>query len=142
MASDRGPDSVEHSATGPRSIWRKVGGPLVLYHALVLFGAYLTIRGILDGEPADEYVGVGVIIGGIAVEAAVLAWSAGLTRRAAAVARTVGESGADRTPERRAGTAQCVRCAWEGVAEGSVCPRCGGFLVRPPSLSTPAGEQA
>jgi hypothetical protein len=116
-------------ASGPTSVLRRVGGPLVLYHALILLGAAVLIHGLFAGTMAWEWAGAGLVVAGIGVEVGILLWSAGLSRQA-------GRSGAD-LPARSAGPESvsgewwlCVSCGRLGpFARASICPRCGHTLI-------------
>jgi hypothetical protein len=114
---------------------RLLAGPLLVYHALILIGAYLLVVGILQGPVAYEYVGATLIAGGVVVELTILVWTAGLVRG------SVGASRAEEAPtgddrERRG----CARCGWSGENRGSVCPRCGGPTYREYSAPSPPAD--
>ncbi len=123
------PKPTRRPSMGPRPILRKLGGPLLLYHILILAGAYLVVLGIIDGSPLLQVVGVVSIVAGVVTEAAVLAWSAQLVRRAASA-----KDGSDRETAQPAEASSlrgqlCVRCGWSGRDTGHICPRCAGLLV-------------
>lgn len=115
-------------ATGraPAGLVRTVGPPLLVYHLLIFLGAYFVVAGVLEGSFGSELVGGALVGAGIAVEVAVLVWSAGLTRRAAA------EAVAERPRDPGMGGRRCYRCDWRGDAPGAVCPRCGAYPLAGP----------
>ncbi len=107
----------------------KVLGVLVSNHLLILLGAAVLVvaRQRADGEWAA--VGVTLLVVGIGIEAAVIAWSASLVRRAASARR--------RSPEPLPGStvrgdkALCVSCGWSGSrVPWGLCPRCQRTTVR------------
>jgi len=110
---------------GPRTLLRKVAGPLVAYHALILIGAFLVIAG--GGWGPWRAVGAGLVGVGIALEVAILAWTAALTRSAAAEPTTMGRSLAH--PSRGGARRVCVACGREGVEGIATCPQCGKAVV-------------
>jgi hypothetical protein len=92
---------------------------------LILVGAFLFLWGAASGDAIPYWMGLALIAVGIALEAAVLAWSAGLTRRAAARAAHPGAG----TELPFAARRRCPRCGWTGPRGPLVCPRCSSFLV-------------
>ncbi|HYB79046.1 MAG TPA: hypothetical protein VEG66_04715 [Thermoplasmata archaeon] len=112
---------------------RKVGGPLFLYHVLILLGAYLIVWGWIQRTPAWEIVGAVLVAAGIATEVTVLAWSARLVRRTAARQGPTRRS----TRELPRETWLCVRCGRSESGPCPTCPRCGGTVVK---VAAPDGE--
>jgi len=113
------------AAAGPRRLLRKVGGPLLVYHAMIFAGAFLLITGARWGT--WFLLGILLVVAGIAVELAILAWSASLTRsvRPAVESPRGVEPGALAPSSRRI----CVACGREGNPEAVVCARCGRSVV-------------
>ncbi len=109
---------------------RLVAPPLLAYHALILVGAYVIVRGDTAGSLPLLYTGLAMVAAGIATEAAILAWSARLTLRSAA------SSGADRMRAGAVGTRAsashrfCMVCGWSGAVTQGLCPRCAHPLIR------------
>ena len=121
------------AATTPRPILRRVGGPLLLYHVLILVGAYFVFWGYANGSRTLEVLGVLLVSTGIVTELTVLAWSANLTRRSASrVHGTPGRPPQQPGPTRELASWQCVRCGRIGSGAILTCPSCGGPAVRPP----------
>lgn len=114
----------------PSVVMRLVAPPLLAYHALILVGAYVIVRGDTAGSLPLLYSGLAMVAAGIATEAAILAWSARLTLRSAAA------SVADRTRAGPAGTRAsnshrfCTGCGWSGAITQGLCPRCAHPLIR------------
>ena len=115
---------------GPTAILRKALGPLLAYHILILGGAFFVAWGVSVGSRANLAIGVALIVAGIAVEVAVLVWSAGLTKQSARMA--TGPWPVDRPASVRpmVGPRFCTGCGWFDSADRSICPRCGRPLVR------------
>ena len=111
--------------TAPRPMLRRIVGPLVTYHAMILLGAFLIVAGGNWGY--WRLVGAILVGAGVAVELSILAWSASLTRSAStrggesASARSVPAPGAPRRT--------CVACGREGSAATRTCPRCGKPVI-------------
>lgn len=127
------PSLSVRSPTTVRPLLRRVGGPLVLYHALILAGAYLLVLGFTSSSPVYEMAGVALVVWGIVTEGVILVWSASLTRRAATPAPTPGEVGAASAAQLGNRPSRlCVRCGQTSAGESSTCPRCGGPAVRVP----------
>ena len=130
---DRPEDSVDgpEPDTSPGPVLRRVGPPLLLYHALILAGAYLVVLGYVDHSAGYEGAGAILIASGVALLAAVLAWSARLSRRAAhpSAVPVLRASGMEQPgPERSRWL--CVRCGRRTDRPAFSCPDCGGSLVR------------
>ena len=109
----------------PRPLLRKLLGPLVLYHALILTGAFLLIAG--GGLGSWRVVGAGLVAVGIALEVAILAWTASLTRLAATSLAPAGQSRGVlplRRPRR-----VCLGCGKEGGEGVATCSQCGRAVV-------------
>ena len=131
------------SATGPRSILRRIGGPLLLYHILILVGAYLIVLGFIGHTQADQFAGWVLVAVGVCVEGAVVWWSATLTKRAAgraSLAKGIRLESLPRTD--RTLRWLCVRCGQDGIERSTVCPRCGGPVVRSPRLDGQDKEES
>lgn len=112
----------------PRSL-RRVVGPLVGYHLLLLIGAYFALRGAIEGAEPSLAAGLSLVVLGIALEVALLVWSARLIR-AQAAARTSPTGPRARAPPGDERFARfCWRCGWRGPGPIRTCPRCGGVLV-------------
>ena len=115
--------SVDRTSRPPRL--RRLAGPLVIYHAMILGGAFLIVVGASWG--AWRLVGAVLVGVGIAVELSILAWSASLTRSASTRGRgfePVRSTTAPIVPRR-----VCVACGYEGSAVPPTCPRCGRPVV-------------
>jgi len=125
--SDPGPRSPPRS---PSSTLRTIAGPLLIYHALLLGGAFLLIRGNVLGSLPSLLAGAALIVGGIAVEIAILYWAAGLIR-ASARSHAVAE-GTDSVREVAPVTGRwlCTVYGWKGDSRRQVCPRCGRLMIR------------
>lgn len=110
---------VPGTSHGPVRPWalRRVIGPLLAYHALVLAGGFLLVLGVVQGSTLERDVGAGVLAAGVATAVAVLAWSARLAR----APRSAGSVG----PVPRV----CPRCGRTGPDGRTVCDRCGAPLV-------------
>jgi hypothetical protein len=115
------------SASLPRPevnrLLRKVAGPLVLYHVLLLTGAFLLLDGRKLGNASWEGCGWVLILSGILLEVGILVWTAGpLRTTAASLPSTVrsGSGAADRPLEVRL----CAACGWMGHVRSRLCPRC------------------
>ncbi len=108
-----------------RGVLRTVGVPLLAYHALILAGAAVLVAGFVRRAPFWEAMGALLIVLGIGVEAAILAWSARLTRRA-----TVARAAPDAARTGGGTEGFCLRCGYVGSAGPTVCRRCGGPSVR------------
>lgn len=114
------------SPTNPRPVLRKVVGPLVIYHALILLGAFLILASGLRGLGLT--VGAILVGAGISMDIAVIVWSASLTRRAARQQRTSYQLRGDR----RAGPGRtlCPACGRMGTEGTVTCPRCGRTVIQ------------
>lgn len=126
------------NAPGPgdsRTVLRRVGGPLLTYHALLLVGAAVLVLGFGRAQVAWEAAGAILIALGIAVEGAILVWTARLTR--ASTSAPDGRGGPHPT---RVGESLCPRCGNVGPTVGVVCPRCGGPWIRRPRAEAGAPE--
>lgn len=114
----------------PSVVMRLAAPPLLAYHALILVGAYVVVRGDTSGSLLLLGIGLAMVVAGILTELAVLAWSAGLTRHSAALpsARPTREV----EPGRSGPAARriCWSCGWSGDGPGTICPRCARPLVR------------
>lgn len=114
------PDNME-----PRSVMRRVAGPLLVYHALILFGAFL----LLAGGPWEPWRGVGAVLvaAGILVEVSILTWSASLSRSA----RDRGDVASRASKESPGESARwiCLACGRAVREKSSTCPRCGRPVV-------------
>jgi len=111
-------------------VTRALLGPLLLNHILILLGAFLVVFGVHGSSTILEIVGSALLSVGIAIEAAVVAWSAALIGRSAAGRNLIpanarpGFSGA--VPR----LLLCPRCSDRLPAQlGRCCPRCGHPLV-------------
>jgi hypothetical protein len=96
----------------------------VLYHGLILVGAYLLVVGYIDGLRWYEAAGGVLVALGIVVQGAVLAWLAKLSRKASI-----------ESPEPGAGVGGpsrwlCVRCGRKAGTPTFACPECGGPMVK------------
>ena len=124
-----------NSAGEPRRVLRLVGGPLLAYHGLILVGAFVFLYGVSGHLPLWEILGVVLVAAGIALECAILLWSATLTQRSARERTSLGSTsagGSERGHE--VVQAGCVRCGRVQSRSLTVCPQCGGVCVRlPPS---------
>jgi hypothetical protein len=109
---------------------RKVMIPLAVYHALILAGAFLVVRGNLLGSSPSVFSGALLIAGGIAVEVAILYWAAELIRRSAVAQGGPVPVVPSRPPSVRPPRSLCWGCGWQGDRERSYCPRCGKLVVR------------
>lgn len=129
------PDRAREGIPRSRGGWgsRRIFGPLVMYHLLVLAGGFCTIYAISVGPRWLLVLGIPLIGLGLAVQWTIVAWSVGVAREAA---RTREEHPALYRSERRATgfLTSCVRCGWSGTSELGTCPRCGNPLVRRPQL--------
>lgn len=108
---------------------RKLLGPLLANHALILIGAFFLVSGLHRGLATWESIGVALASAGIAIEVAVLAWAAALIRDRARRAMTPGADGrvAASNPRR----VLCLSCGWAGLLRlPALCPRCGRPTVR------------
>jgi len=117
------PASSVDRTTSP--LLRRLAGPLVIYHAMILGGALLIVAGGSGG--LWRLVGAVLVGAGIAVELSILAWSASLTRSASSRS-----SGAEPTRSSSApGTFRrvCIACGHAGSETSPTCPRCGRPVV-------------
>ena len=95
---------------------RRVLLTLLLDHGLILGGAFPLVLGAVDHRPPWLWLGVALVLAGVAVEAVVLTWSARLVRRGSRTPAPPGPT------ERRA---ICLGCGWTGVIpKPASCPRC------------------
>lgn len=128
------------SPTGPSALMRKAGGPLVLYHVLILLGAFVLLRGVFLSAPAWEVVGGGLIVAGILVEASILYWTAGLARGGVPAAPHPPEPGAHANHDVRERWF-CLGCARIGPpTPGAICPRCGRSMIPWAASGTPGAS--
>lgn len=116
--------------TAPQPILRRLAGPLVIYHVMILIGAFLIIAGGSWGY--WRLVGAVLVGAGIAVELSILAWSASLATSAST--RTGEFDSTLPTSAPGAPRRICVACGQEGSVATLTCPRCGKPVVslRPP----------
>lgn len=118
--------------TGHRGLVGRALGALLVDHLLILLGAYLLVESTLSSSASELRAGVALVVAGVAVEVAVLGWTASLARRAALVLQR------PRTEDRDSTTlslprSACLSCGWAGAApRGAVCPRCYRPTVRRP----------
>ncbi len=125
------------SSAGPSVLMRKVGGPLLLYHVLILLGAFVLLRGVFVASVAWEAVGSGLIVGGILVEASILYWTAGLARAGVSAGLPPPVPGARAVPDVRERWF-CLGCARIGPpTPGAICPRCGRSMIPWAASGTP-----
>jgi hypothetical protein len=113
----------------PKQVLRRVGVPLVAYHVVIFVGAFLVLRGSSIGSASSVGEGIGLIVLGVAIEGAILAWSAKLTRNAAVSSRR-----AAIVPEDEPGGAArrrrvCVYCGAPSGAGRRICATCGRPLI-------------
>ncbi len=110
---------------GPRPL--DVLPSLLVYHVLILLGAFLAVFGIFRGLDLWLAAGLALVAGGIAVQAAVLVRSG----RAARSGSPIWES-APTTQAYDGGSARsfCASCGWNGGSTGLLCPRCRKPLAR------------
>lgn len=102
---------------------RRVVLPLMANHVLILVGAWFLVSSDLAHRTTAAAVGASVLAGGIAIELAVLLWSASLVRAAARSTR--GTPAASMQQRSR-----CISCGWSGVRRvGAPCPRCSKPIV-------------
>lgn len=121
----------------PNPVLRKVAGPLVLYHIFLLVGAALLLRGDVLGSVPLLDSGAALIVGGVALEVAILSWAAGLIRAGARSGPVRSVASSDASTSSSVGRWLCVGCGWRSdLAHGS-CPRCGKLTVRFASSSPP-----
>ena len=113
------------SAREPRPVLRRVGGPLVAYHAMILLGAFLLVTGSRWGF--WSIVGAVLVAAGILVELGILIWSASLTRTASVPHHLAGTTSTktSRASPRRV----CPACGRVGDQAAATCPRCGRAVV-------------
>jgi len=105
-------------------------GTLLAYHVLFLAGAGALVFGFARNSPIGMYVGLALIVVGIAAQQFVLRRSADLaTRGTPFTVGSLGRGAQSRTPDPR-GPWLCPGCGWRGVQGAGSCPRCGKFLVR------------
>lgn len=130
---------AERAPTGPRSVLRRIGGPLIAYHALILAGAYLIVLGYTDGSAGLEWVGAALVGAGILTELWVLVWSARSTRRAAALEPVGRPPGTSPSSSRPPAEFICVRCGRQEPGIHWTCPRCGGPSVPIPTAPSELG---
>jgi hypothetical protein len=126
------PDLPVREISSPNRTWfpgfRSAVLGLLAYHAVVIAGALLAIRGILVGDLRTEYLGYVLIAAGVAIQVALIVWSVRLARQAAATDRSRSAFlGGPATPER---PQFCSFCAWRGRRDMGLCPRCGRPLIR------------
>jgi len=104
---------------------RRLLGSLVIYHAMILLGAFFIIAGGSSG--IERLIGAVLVGVGIAIEISILAWSASLTR-AASTAKAELEPGrpalAPGSPRR-----VCIACGQASSDPAPTCPRCGRPMV-------------
>lgn len=110
---------------GPRALARQLMGPLVVYHALILGGAFLIV--VAGGWGIWQIVGVALVVLGISVEVAVLAWTASLTRTAAR--ESPSPAGPWASPRPDEASRICVACARKSRERTRICPQCGRATV-------------
>jgi hypothetical protein len=93
----------------------------VAYHLLVLVGGFLLVDGFLRGSTAEQDLGVGILIVGVATALAVLVWTATLARtRSSALPAPLAPTARSRI---------CPRCGRSGQEGRTVCLQCGSALV-------------
>lgn len=120
----------ERTPSGPRAVLRRVGGPLLAYHALILAGAYLVVLGYVDGTEGFEIAGSVLVAAGIGTELGVLGWSIRLTRRTASVGDESQRPGTEPPSPHPPVGSICVRCGDQASSRRRTCPRCGGPMVQ------------
>jgi uncharacterized membrane protein len=106
---------------------RRVVGPLLSYHVLLLVGAFLLVDGYGRGQESWVAIGVTLIIVGIVVEIAVLGWAASLARHSPAAS-------VPKSPDPNSSTLPrpqrlCTSCGWKGRVRSPLCPRCQRLTV-------------
>lgn len=107
---------------------RTIVGPLLAYHILILVGALFVVAGIRQDNLSWEWVGVFLVIAGVATMIAVLWWAASLARRNwTALGPPSRELPEPNTTERRS---VCGSCGWMGISRTPTCPRCRKPVVR------------
>jgi len=110
----------------PSAIMRKVSAPLLAYHALILLGAALLIWGAEGGDATRVTVGAILVGAGIAVELAVLGWSASLARSPPSSETRPRDAVADPA---ELGRWICVGCGQKATQRGAICSRCGRSMI-------------
>lgn len=123
----------DHPGAGYRSpsvVMRLVAPPLLAYHVLILVGAYLIVRGDSAGSLPLLYIGLALVVAGIATEAAILAWSARLTQRSAVAPGSVGAPVGHTETAAAISRRFCIGCGWTGEEARTLCPRCARPLIR------------
>lgn len=128
---------TDGTPTGPSRLMRRVTGPLLAYHALILLGAFVLVWGAAYGSRSEVVIGSVLIGAGIALELAIVAWTASLTRDAARSRGTSGTlAGAPAVP----GSFDrwlCTGCGRRAEQKLGICPRCGRSMIW---LGGPAGR--
>jgi len=121
------------SAREPKPILRIIGGPLLLYHALILGGAFLLVFGYARGVGSFEILGIVLAAAGVLTEGLIVAWAARLTRKAAGRGSVSESAGAPGTEPPLPGPRRvCVRCGRAGKLGAYTCARCGAPCVGVP----------
>lgn len=106
------------SGPSPRPLLKKLFGPLVVYHVLILFGAFLIV--VANGWGTWRFVGIALVVLGISVEISILVWTASLARSASSDSSNPPRGGVSRI---------CVACGRKGSEPMRICPRCGREMV-------------
>ena len=126
-ASREGPEDprvhLDHRTPAP--VLRKAAGPLILYHAMILSGAFLIVA--WGGWGYWRLVGAVLVGAGIVVELSVLIWSASLTRSASI--RTHQDRPTLPTSPPVGRRRVCVACGKVMSDDTPTCPRCGRPVV-------------
>ena len=113
-----------------RTVLQRVWVPLVLYHAMILVGAYCVFVGYAHGPRWFEALGGVLIASGIVVQGAVIGWSIRMVRTASIRSRGPNTSSRDTPLHSRCW--QCIRCGKVGTGPDRACPACGGPTIARP----------
>lgn len=112
--------------------WRRLLlGPLLFDHALILGGAALLVYGAQRSDLTPELSGIALLVTGIAIEMAVLVWSARLISRARPSEQDDGSHARRRLSLEEKTSLLCPNCGYVGDAgPGRTCHRCYHSMVR------------
>ena len=118
------------SGAGTAGMTRLLLGPLLVNHVLILAGAFLIVDGFQAGFPTRELAGATILGIGIAIEMAVVMWSASLIRQRSATFPTNDANVKSGTSRPAVQDHLCPRCGVRAPSiPGRCCSRCGFPLV-------------
>ncbi len=96
---------------------------------LVIVGVAVLLVGVGWASLTLVAVGSVLLVVGVSVHGAMIVWTGSVAAR---WPRGPGSDGAGSDGPLTATHRQCPSCAWHGITRGTVCPRCGHYLVPSP----------